>query len=67
MTSEDIFEARDAGEPVMWGERQVDAILASHDVYTGDMISCLELAGLLAAVSVTGRIDAAEVLDFLGY
>ncbi len=67
MTAEDIYEARDAGEPVMWSERQVEAIIASHDVYVGDDLHCLELVCLLAAVSVTGRIDAAEVLDFLGY
>lgn len=67
MTAEDIFEARDAGEPVMWGERQVEAIIASHDVYVGDMLHCLEISCLFAQVSVSGKIDAAEVLDFLGY
>lgn len=67
MTSEDIFDASECGEPIMWSERQVDACLDHHNVYTGDMRHCLELACLLAAVSVTGRIDAAEVLNFLGY
>ena len=57
-TSEEAFDARDAGESIMLSLDEVHAVIEHHS---------LDADEFLAARGGSWHIDAAEVLDWLGY
>jgi hypothetical protein len=71
----DAFEARDAGTPIMLDHDTVCAVLEhhGHDTYGTDVLDDLaKFCGTpescrQAADDAIGLLDAATVLDFLGY
>jgi hypothetical protein len=64
-TAADAFEARDAGTPIMLDHDAVCAVLEhhGHDVCGTDVLD--DLASF--CTYDVGLLDAAAVLDFLGY
>ena len=56
-TSEEAFEARDCGEPILLNRRSVERILRGHDA-DGDYFAGRE---------PSEEYDAADVLEWLGY
>jgi hypothetical protein len=63
-TSDEAFEARDAGAPIMLDNDAVRAVLEYHDC--GEESECFNQCRA-AVVDGATRWDAAEILDFLGY
>lgn len=60
-TAEDAFRANRRGEPIMWGEREVEAALADHRIEDRADLDAV------APVNADGERDAWLVLQWLGY
>ncbi|MBI1359859.1 MAG: hypothetical protein GC155_06185 [Alphaproteobacteria bacterium] len=62
MTSEEIYDAHNDGEPVLWTRRQVELVLNNHDIDQD-----IDIRSELQPLFRDDRIDAWEVLSALGY